>query len=232
MTSISSCHKNNILIHSFTKVDNFQSGIYPETFRHISNIMDVFTELIRLKIAAKVTIKIQWLDKSPTQKTVTPEGIYDVAHPWHLEKGALFSISGFTQTDMHPIFILTKESTNKILLGTQKESEYSDLCLAYEIEPTTIQHVQVKMHDRCASFVVGSQTKESIEEWSQKKCIHRIFHINARERVEQIKKDFSPPSPKMFAGCLVDQLNRLVILHREGHLTKEEFTKAKSILLL
>ena len=61
--------------------------------------MDVFTELIRLKIAAKVTIKIQWLDKSPTQKTVTPEGIYDVAHPWHLEKGALFSISGFTQTD-------------------------------------------------------------------------------------------------------------------------------------
>lgn len=234
MTSITAYPPSNILIHSFRKVEQFQTSIYPEQFLHVSKIMDVFTELIRLNIAAKVTVKLQYLDASPKIMRVTPQGIYDVPHPPRLEKGAKFEISGFSQCDtfLHPIFILTQESTKQFLLDTPKKSDFNDFCVAYEIEPKTIQHVQIQMCDRCASFVTGSDPQESIEEWSQKECIQRIFHINAQERVQQIKKDFNPPSPKMFCGSIVDQLNRLVILHRECYLTKEEFSKAKAMLLL
>ena len=227
--------QSNILLHSFRKVEQFQTSIYPEQFLRVSKIMELFTELIRLNIAAKVTVKLHF-DASPNPKTVTPQGIYDVFVDSHrLEKGAKFEISGFTQCEEpygHPIFILTQESTEQFLHRTPTKSEENDFCIAYEIEPKTIQHVQIQMCDRCASFVTGSHPQVSIEEWSQKECIQRTFHINAQERVQQIKKDFNPPSPKMFGGNIVDQLNSLSILHREGYLTKEEFAKAKAMLLL
>jgi len=235
MTSFTLYPQSNILVHSFRKVEQFQTSIYPEQFLRVSKIMDVFTELIRLNIAAKVTVKLQYLDDSPNQKEVTPQGIYDVRHPHRLEKGAKFEISGFTLCEEpygHPIFILTQESTKQLLLDTPTKSEENDFCIAYEIEHKTIQHVQIQMCDRCASFVTGSHPHVSIEEWSQQECIQRMFHINAQERVQQIKKDFNPPSPKMFGGSIVDQLNRLAILHRECYLTKEEFAKAKAMLLL
>lgn len=223
------------LLHAFVNVDPHPNGIGPKQILHVVRMMDLFTELVRLNVAAIVTIKLQWSKKSPVQKAVTSQGIFDVHHPHLLERGATFEVAGFVQGDplvSHPIFLLTRESTEQRLRFTRASVRCNDFRLAYAIDPKTIQHVDVEMSDRRASFVVGTANTESIEEWSQKKGVPRIFHIHARERVLRIKKDFNPPSPKMFGGSIVDQLNSLTLLHREGHLTKKEFTKAKAMLLL
>ena len=68
----------------------------------------------------------------------------------------------------------------------------------------------------------------SVEDWLTRKSDREIFI--ARTRVQHIRDSLNPPSPKLYAGSIVDQLNRLSILHREGELSDSEFSKAKKML--
>lgn len=195
----------------------------------VSDLVSVLTELIRLNTKAVVSVKLLWRLKSPKQKAVTSHGILDVRHQKRLVPGAEFEISGFFFHQEEIILVLQNKAANLFRTPTL-EPVVNTFCMTYAIQKQHIQHIKVCLSDRCAIFVADQSSCQTVEEWTTQNNEREIFHIQAAERVQSIRDNLNPPSPKMYGGSIVDQLNRLSILHREGELTDMEFSKAKKML--
>jgi len=186
----------------------------------IAELTSVLTELGRLQVKAAVTVKMLWSLTQPVQQFITSQGITDARPQQTLPPGAQFQISGYLFQNSMLILILEHGKA---------QSRGQSFRLAYAVSPTDIQHIQIQLADRCTVFVAGQHGQLSVEDWLTRKSDREIFI--ARTRVQHIRDSLlCPPSPKLYAGSIVDQLNRLSILHREGELSDSEFSKAKKML--
>lgn len=222
----------NIKASNFGRLEPLPSLTCRKKVLCVSELPLVLTELIRLQTKVAVSVKVLWSAPSPLQKAVTSQGIFDVKHQKPLKNGTDLHISGFFLQDDHIIVVL-KHGRAQLFRTPALHNVLpivNTFCMTYAIHKNDIQHIKVRMSDRCAVFVVGQQGSQTVEEWVTHQSDRDIFHSRAQKRVQYIRDNLNPPSPKMYGGCIVDQLNRLSILHREGELTDSEFAKAKKML--